>query len=175
MKSLEYSSTLMSCRETLYSTLSKSKSLQNLLRVSHRSARAIECRVLLSSSALNRCHGALQSALSTATYLSQMVKPCLEIGLKIDAAVHFEGANVLWEQEELSASIRMLQDIQQGTDLRSQDVQIGKSELLAKLVSNDHGLRKLTTARSFIFRVIEFQKRVWKSLTRSFQITCLPP
>ena len=133
--SLEHSSTLLSCRETLFSTISKSKNLQDLLKVSNRNARAIECRVLLSSCILHRRHGALQSALSTATYLSQMIKPCKEAGLRVDAAVLFEGANVLWDQDELSASIRMLQDIRQGTDLRVQDIEIGKPELLAKLVS----------------------------------------
>ena len=118
----------------MFSMLSKSNSLQGLINISPRDARRIESRVLLASSALSRHHIAHQSALTTATYLTQLVQPCKDIGVSIGAAVEYEGANVLWDQGEMSASIRMLQDLLPGLETRHQDVYVGKPELLAKLV-----------------------------------------
>jgi len=88
----------------------------------------------VASTRLSRHHGALQNALAAATYLGQIAQPCLEEGVNIDAIARLEGSDVLWDQEEMSASIRMLQDIVQGVDLRSQDMKVGRPELLAKLV-----------------------------------------
>ena len=115
--------------------MSKSEQIRNLARISQRDVRRLECRSLLASTALSRHHGALQSALSTATYMSQIVPACVEQGVAVDAAIRLEGANVLWDQQEMSASIRMLQDIVHGSDLQSQDIHVGKPELLAKLVN----------------------------------------
>lgn len=134
MNSFDHVSTILSCRQTLFSTVSKSNNLQRLLGTSQRDARRIECRALVASTRLSRHHGALQNALAAAMYLGQIAKPCLEEGVNIDAVTRLEGSDVLWDQDEMSASIRMLQDIVQGVDLRSQDMQVGRPELLAKLV-----------------------------------------
>ena len=83
---------------------------------------------------MSRHHGALQNALATATYLTQLTKSCEEAGLNITAAVQLESANVLWAQGEMTASIRMLQELQQNYDTKSQYIHVGKPELLAKLV-----------------------------------------
>jgi serine-protein kinase ATM len=84
---------------------------------------------------MSRNHGALQNSLTTATYLSGLIEPCNKLGLEIGAAAQFEVANVLWDQGEMMASIRMLQSLNTLPDLRKQTVPIGKPELLAKLVS----------------------------------------
>lgn len=84
---------------------------------------------------MSRRHGALQNALATATYLTQLIKPCEDAGINIAAAVKLESANVLWAQGEMAASIRMLQELHQSFDAKSQLIHVGKSELLAKLVS----------------------------------------
>lgn len=115
--------------------LSKKSKLQDMLKTSLRDARAVESRLLLASSTMSRLHGALQNALSTATYLNQLVKPCEEAGVDISAAVQLESANVLWGQGEMTASIRMLQDLTTSIASPSQLVRVGKPELLARLVS----------------------------------------
>ncbi|MCJ1380039.1 Serine/threonine-protein kinase tel1 [Xylographa soralifera] len=130
---LDNTATILSCRQTLFSTFSKSDQLRDLARISQRDARQVECLSLLASTALSRHHGALQSALSTATYMSQIVPACVEQGVAVDAAISLEGTNVLWDQQEMSASIRMLQDIVYSSDLNSQDIHVGKPALLAKL------------------------------------------
>lgn len=115
--------------------ISKRSKLQNMVGVSYKQARLIETKALLASSSLSRQHGALQDALSTTTYLSVLVRPCLELGLNIDAAVQYESSNVLWDQGEMTASIRVLKTVLESTDLSKQDITLGKAELLAKLVS----------------------------------------
>ena len=134
MRSFEYIQTIISCRETLFSSVSKSKNLQQILRISPADARHVEVRALLASSKLSRHHEALQTSLAATTYLGRLVQSSEEIGLKIKAAAQYEGASVLWDQGEMTASIRMLQDLVHGTDLEKQAIQIGKPELLAKLV-----------------------------------------
>ena len=127
-------STIVSCRETLFNSISRSKNLQGILRVSPREARVIETRALLASSKVSRHHGALQSSLATATYLARLVEPCKEVGLEIIAGSKYEEAKVLWDQGEMTASIRMLQDLEHSIGLSGQAIQVGKPELLAKLV-----------------------------------------
>lgn len=85
---------------------------------------------------MSRRHGALQNALGTAMYLTQLIKPYEDAGINITAAVHLESANVLWAQGEMTASIRMLRELQQNFDSKSQFIHVGKSELLAKLVGD---------------------------------------
>ena len=105
-----------------------------MLKTSQRDARSIESRALLASSNLSRRHEALQDTLATATYLNDLIKPCEDAGVDIRAAVQFESANVLWDQGEMTASIRMLQDLQTNLDATPSFAHVGKSELLARLV-----------------------------------------
>ena len=139
--SVEHVTTIVSCRETAFSTLSKSKGLQELLKVSERDARKTECENLLLSSGLGREHAALQNSLSSTTYLTQLVNRCQSIGLAVDAAIRVESSNILWDLGETAASVRMLEDLvlQENIDkkhswLGAQDIRVGKSEILAKLV-----------------------------------------
>ena len=114
--------------------LCKETKLQDVMKVSQRDARAAESQWLLASSQMSRLHGALQNALSTATYLTHLVPLCGDIGLNISAAVQFESAHVLWGQGEMIASIKILQDFSSNLDSEAQLVKVGKSEVLATLV-----------------------------------------
>ncbi|KAL6721631.1 Serine/threonine-protein kinase tel1 [Lecanora helva] len=127
---------ILSCRETALSMLSKNTKLQAMLKTSQRDARSAESQLLLASSQMSRLHGALQNALSTAMYLTQLVQPCSEVGVDISAAVQFETAHVLWGQGEMAASIKMLQDLVNHLGSHTQLAKVGKSELLATL--GDH-------------------------------------
>ena len=133
--SYEHVKAIISCRETLFSSLSKRPKLQDLLKTSQRDSRSLEGHILLASSHMSRAHGAIQNALSTVTYLTELVKPCKDVGVDISAVVRLASANVLWDQGEMTASIRMLQDLQGLLDSEAQLVEVSKPELLAKLVS----------------------------------------
>ncbi|KAL8857536.1 MAG: hypothetical protein Q9178_005864 [Gyalolechia marmorata] len=124
---------IVSCRETLFSTLSKSGNLRELTRISSRNARSMEARALLSSSQMSRRHGALQNALAAATYLNRLTQPSKDLGIDISAAVQFESAGVLWDQGEMAGSIKMLQDLNSTVDTSKLAIRVGKPELLAKL------------------------------------------
>ncbi|KAL9584487.1 MAG: hypothetical protein Q9203_004640 [Teloschistes exilis] len=132
-ESFDHVEGIVSCRETLFSTLSKCENLRALTRVSLRDARTMETRALLSSTQMSRRHGALQNALAGATYLNRMIQPCKDLGLDIQAAVQLETAGVLWEEGEMATSIKMLQDLLPTVDIGKHAIRVGKSELLAKL------------------------------------------
>jgi ataxia telangiectasia mutated family protein len=77
----------------------------------------------------------IQQSLTAATYLSQLVPVCAEIGVKVDAAAHFEVATTLWRNGEISTSVQMLQELCSRTDLLEQSVRVGRPGMLAQLVS----------------------------------------
>ena len=136
IQSFEHINGIISCRETIFSSLSKRSKLQDLLKISQRDARSLESQNLLTSSRMSRLHGALQNALTTTTYLTHLVKLCVEAGVDITAATRLESANVLWGQGEMTASIKMLQDLEGSLDPDTQFIHVGKPELLAKIVSS---------------------------------------
>ncbi|KAL8700463.1 MAG: hypothetical protein Q9224_000953, partial [Gallowayella concinna] len=132
-ESFDHVERIVSCRETLFSTLSKSSNLRELTKISVRDARSMETRALLSSSQMSRRHGALQNALAAATYLNRLTEPSIELGVNIRAAVQFESAGVLWDQGEMAASIKMLQDLNSTINMGEHAIHVGKPGLLAKL------------------------------------------
>ena len=86
------------------------------------------------SAQLSRDHGALQNALTAVTNLNYLVKPSLESGIEISSAVQFASANVFWDQGEMDASIRMLQDVRSAASTKTQLFAPSKEILLTKLV-----------------------------------------
>lgn len=67
--------------------------------------------------------------------LSKLAEPCAELGMNIDGAAKFDLANVLWDQGEMTASIRMLQQLKGQNDLHKQAIPLSQAELLVTLVS----------------------------------------
>lgn len=118
----------------MFSSLSKNARLQGILKTSQHDAKLLESQVLLASSRMSRAHAAFQNALTAVTYLTQLAQSCQATGVDIVAAVHFESAHVLWEQGEMSTSIRMLQELQSNINPKAQSIHVGKPEVLAKLV-----------------------------------------
>ena len=134
MTRVEDVSQIMSAREDIFSVISTQSSLQDLLHSTAQEARAIEIDVVLESSSLSRSHGALQSSLKAAMYLSGLAVSCKVDGLNLDTISRFETANVLWDQGEMAASIGVLQGLRRDIDRRVVAAPIGPAELLAKLV-----------------------------------------
>ncbi|KAI9851515.1 MAG: Serine/threonine-protein kinase tel1 [Thelocarpon superellum] len=126
-------SQILSARETVFGSLVRRPALQDLTQTGPAEVCELEIRSLLESSQIGRKHGALQSSLTAATYLSTLVESCSTAGVHITAAAQNEIANVLWDQGEMTASIRILQDVNEHHDLRRQTLHVGKPELLAKL------------------------------------------
>lgn len=80
----------------------------------------------------------IQHALTAATYLSELVPVCYEIGLKTNAAAQFEVASILWKQDEVASSVQMLQELCFETDLRNQSIPVEYAGMLAQLVGRSH-------------------------------------
>lgn len=76
-----------------------------------------------------------QASLKSAISLSRLAEPCAQLGMNIDGATKFDLANVLWDQGEMTASIRMLQLLKGQGDLQKQAIPLSRSELLVTLVS----------------------------------------
>lgn len=88
---------------------------------------------MLLSSQLYRYHQAQQESLNIATTLNHLIEPSLDLGLTIDAAAKLEAANAMWDHEEMEPSIRMLQSIEEASQLKSQSILVRRSDLLAKI------------------------------------------
>jgi len=93
-----------------------------------------EIRALQLSLKLSRKHSALQTSLNTATYLSDLVDRCTELGIRIDALAQYEVAKVLWDQGEMGTSIKMLQLLERRDDLHKQTWLLSRPDLLVTLV-----------------------------------------
>ena len=128
-------SQIQSARETLFSTLSRQSHLQHMLGSNVREIQEIEVAAVLETSRMSRSHGALQSALTAAMYLSKITASCKAAGIEIEAVAHLEAANVLWDLGEMAASTKILHSIRNGYNLSKQTLRVGTAELLAKLVS----------------------------------------
>ena len=133
-RSFDRVGSIISCRESIFSLLTKNVPLQGIIRISQRDAKLLESQVLLASSKISRKQAALQNALTAVTYLTELEQSCQATGVDISSAVQFESAQVLWEQGEMSTSIRMLQELQSTINPKAQSIHVGKPELLVRLV-----------------------------------------
>ncbi|KAI9829544.1 MAG: Serine/threonine-protein kinase tel1 [Phylliscum demangeonii] len=124
---------ILSARELVLGALVKRRSLRQLIQVDLPELRVLEATAVLASSRMSRSHGALQASLKAALHLSRLVAGCQESGMNIAAVARLEGANVLWDQGEMAASIGMLQTLKSERDLSKQAIRIGTAELLANL------------------------------------------
>jgi ataxia telangiectasia mutated family protein len=126
-------SQILSCRGTTLSTLSQQPRLHKILNITPTDTRLVEVETALLSSKLNRAHNALQESLSLSTSLIDLVQPCQDLGLSIEAATHLEAANALWDQGEMASSIGMLQALDKSASFKSQTIPVGRSDLLLKI------------------------------------------
>jgi len=114
------------------SLLSQFSSRSETTKVNPPEARLTQVKSMLLSSNIHRYHQAFQESLNIATSLTHSVKPSAELGLSIDSATRLEVANSLWDHGEMMSSIRMLQHIDEDTDLKKQTIAVSRPDLLAK-------------------------------------------
>ncbi|KAL2752788.1 hypothetical protein ACRALDRAFT_1052581 [Sodiomyces alcalophilus JCM 7366] len=126
-------SQLLSCRETTMSLLSQQGKLRATANLTTAQARQTEIRCLLLSSGIYRFHRATQESLNLSTALTDLINPCHELGLNVDAAIRVESANSLWDHGEMISSIRMLQNIDNDVDFKKQSIHLSRSDLLSRI------------------------------------------
>ncbi|KAJ5107138.1 hypothetical protein N7456_003813 [Penicillium angulare] len=124
---------ILSWHEALFSSIRRSDLFQSKMNMSLSESRILEAKVFRRSLEITRIHGVSQASLKSAITLSRLAKPCAELGMNIDAVARFDLANVLWDQGEMTASIRMLQHLKGQNDLHKQAIPLSRSELLVTL------------------------------------------
>lgn len=107
--------------------------MHQLLQLEPIDTRYVEVGTALLSSRIHRAHNAPQESLYLATAMIDLIKPCHEVGIHPEAAIHVEAADSLWDQGEMSSSIGMLQSLENDTLLAKQTIKVGRSDLLAKI------------------------------------------
>ncbi|KAI0412293.1 phosphatidylinositol 3 [Xylaria grammica] len=123
---------ILSCRETTMNLLSQFSNRSGTAKLSPPEARLIQVKSMLLSSNIHRYHQAFQESLNIATSLTHLVQSSADLGLDIDAAARIEVANSLWDHGEMMSSIRMLQHVNEDTDLKKQAIAVSRPDLLAK-------------------------------------------
>ncbi|UKZ56595.1 Serine/threonine-protein kinase tel1 [Trichoderma virens] len=97
------------------------------------SIRQMEIKSMLLASGIYRYHQATQESLNISTALSDLIKPCEDLGVHVDVAIKIEVANSLWDHGEMTTSIKMLQGIDNITALKKQAIPVSRSDLLSKI------------------------------------------
>lgn len=125
---------ILSWHEALCSSIRKNALLTSKSKLQPAESHLLEAKVFRRSLEISRSHGISQASLKSAITLSKLAKPCADLGVNIEAAAEFDLANVLWDQGEMTASIRMLQQLKGKNDLHKQAIPLSRAELLVTLV-----------------------------------------
>ncbi|OKL58313.1 Serine/threonine-protein kinase tel1 [Talaromyces atroroseus] len=124
---------ILFCRSALFSSINKRPYVKSALKLTSRMSQLFEAKALRESFQVSRDLEGSQEALKSAISLSKLVKPCSELGISIEGAAKFDMANVLWDQGEMTTSIRMLQQLNEQGDLQRQALVVSRAEVLASL------------------------------------------
>ncbi|KGO64762.1 PIK-related kinase, FATC [Penicillium italicum] len=124
---------ILSWHEALFSSVRKNDILKSRAKLSLGDSQLLEAKVIRQSLEITRTHGISQASLKSAMSLSKLAEPCAALGMNIDGAAKFDLANVLWDQGEMTASIRMLQQLKGQNDLHKQAIPLSRAELLVTL------------------------------------------
>ncbi|PKX97560.1 DNA-binding protein kinase TEL1 [Aspergillus novofumigatus IBT 16806] len=124
---------ILKCHEALFSSIKTRDHLKSAVGLSDLDAQLLEVKVIRQSLAITRSHGIPQASLKSAVRLSKLANVCVVQGINVEGATKFDLANVLWDQGEMAASIRMLQQLDNQGDLHKQAIPISRPELLVTL------------------------------------------
>ncbi|PYH93692.1 ataxia telangiectasia mutated [Aspergillus ellipticus CBS 707.79] len=124
---------ILSCHEALFSSIKSKSFLKSAINLNDGDAQLLEIKVIRKSLEITRSRGISQASLKSAVCLSKLTHDCDSLGINIEGAAKFDLANVLWDQGEMAASIRMLQQLRERNDLHKQAVPISRAELLVTL------------------------------------------
>ena len=120
-------------RCTMFSALGENEVLARELHIPVKSLRLANAECLVSVSRLARSNGALQEALAATTHLDSFGHGGSANGISISAAALQETAAVLWDIEEVTASVSMLREILKDANISLQDIPVGRAGVLAEL------------------------------------------
>ena len=146
--------------EALFSSIKQKNYLKSAMKLSDDDAQLLEVKVIRRSLEITRNHDMPQASLKSAICLSKLAEACSSKGINIEGAAKYDLANVLWDQGEMTTSIRMLQQLSGQKHLHRQAVPISRAELLVTLVSCP--IMFLASKANVLYRVTMLPKPVWK-------------
>lgn len=126
---------ILSYHEALFSSIKLKNYLKSAMNLRDDDAQLLEVKVIRRSLEIARNHDMPQASLKSAICLSKLAQACSSKDINIEGAAKFDLANVLWDQGEMTTSIRMLQQLSGQKHLNKQAVPISRAELLVTLVS----------------------------------------
>lgn len=126
---------ILSCREALFWPIASRSLIRSALNIGAVSAQLLQIKALRESFKASRSLGALQSGLSTAVTTSKLVDQCSQLGLDISAVAQYDIASILWQHDEMGASIQILKSLSSSVDLEKQAIPVSRSSVLVKAVS----------------------------------------
>ncbi|OJK01690.1 hypothetical protein ASPACDRAFT_1898851 [Aspergillus aculeatus ATCC 16872] len=124
---------ILICHEALFSTIRQKDILKSAINLQDSDALLLEIKVLRQSLEVAQSHDISQASLKIAFCLQKLASQSALLGIDTEAAAKFDLANVLWDQGEMAASIRMLRQLKDRNDLHKQAVPISRAELLVTL------------------------------------------
>lgn len=128
-------SQILSCHETLFSSINKRDYLKSAMKLTSRATQLLEVKAMRESFKISRSLGGSQESLKTAISLSTLAASCAVLGIDVEGVAKYDLANVLWDQGEMTTSISMLQQLNDKNDLHKQALVVSRAEVLASLVS----------------------------------------
>ncbi|OJJ51010.1 hypothetical protein ASPZODRAFT_162899 [Penicilliopsis zonata CBS 506.65] len=124
---------LLNWHEALVSSITSQDYIKTAIQLTDHDTQLLQVKTVRQSLDILKDHDLPQASLKGAIYINKLVEPCAALGINIDAAAKFDLANVLWEQGEMTTSIRMLQQLNEQNDLNKQTIPVSCAELLVTL------------------------------------------
>ncbi|OAG42830.1 hypothetical protein AYO21_02781 [Fonsecaea monophora] len=126
-------SPILAGREAAFAAIRRNNHLRAAFSLNMRQALLLEVQMTRQSLDVASSYEAPQFSLNRAMYLSQLTQLAESIGLKVDIAIHYDLAKTLWAQEEVSASIGILQGLGDRKDASTQAITVSRADILTDL------------------------------------------
>ncbi|KIW90931.1 uncharacterized protein Z519_08714 [Cladophialophora bantiana CBS 173.52] len=126
-------SPILAGREATFAAIRRNNHLRAAFALSLPQALLFEVQVTRQSLNMASSYEAPQFRLNRAMYLSQLTQLAENVGLKVDVAINYDLAKTLWAQEEVSASIGILQNLRERKDASQQAINVARADILTDL------------------------------------------
>ncbi|OQU97453.1 hypothetical protein CLAIMM_03382 isoform 1 [Cladophialophora immunda] len=126
-------SPILAGREAAFAAIRRNNQLRAAFSLNLPRALLFEVQVTRQSLDMASSYEAPQFSLNRAMYLSHLTQLAESVGLKVDVAINYDLAKTLWAQEEVSASIDILQSLGDREDAAAQAIAVPRADILTDL------------------------------------------
>jgi len=127
----------------MFGILASNPTLQSSLHIKGSEARRLQIESLLNTCRASEKLGFGNDSLAMATYLSDMIPTCQELGLDLEVNIQDAVSDILWSQSEQTASIHMLRSLTTHVLPKANHSAADSATLLAKLVRLHFAINEL--------------------------------